>query len=158
MTFIERLSLCWRVLRAEPGNLLAHAERELPNAAGDEMQALMNRGLKELVLVFSTQWHSGFSAGYATSALEKLLRYQPLGPLTGEPEEWHEVGPGVFQNRRCSHVFKDATKFDGQASDLDGQVFREPSGLCYTNSESRVPVTFPYTPTTVYVDVEGEPA
>jgi len=47
-------------------------------------------------------------------------------------------------------VFKDET---GEAYDINGKVFREPSGSCYTSFESRVPVTFPYTPTTEYVDV-----
>ena len=151
--FLSRIELCWRILKVKPGNLFAHASRELPNSADDSMQAEMNKGLLELVLVFSTQGHSGFSASYAISALEKLLRFEPLGPLTGEPDEWTEVGPGVFQNKRCSHVFKDNSVFQGQAYDLNGRVFCEPNGTCFTNSESRVPITFPYTPIKTYVDV-----
>lgn len=153
MKLIERVALCWRVLRAEPSNLMAHADMELPRPDGDEMQSLMNQQLRELVLVFSTHGHSGFSASYAVGALEKLLRFEPLGPLTGEPEEWTEVGAGVFQNRRCSHVFKQADRFDGQAYDIDGRIFREPSGACYTNGNSFVPITFPYTPKREYVEV-----
>lgn len=153
MKFKHRFLLCWRILRAKPGNLLAHAERELPPDDGDEMQALMNTQLKDLILVFSTHGHSGFSAGYAISALEKLLRFKPLRPLTGEPDEWNEVSDGVFQNNRCSHVFKQADRFNGQAYDLDGKVFREPSGACFTSKDSMVPITFPYTPTTEYIDV-----
>ena len=150
----HRLELCWRILRAEPCNLLAHADRELPRPEpGDDMQQLMNQQLREMVLVFGTQGHSGFSAGYARAALDKLLAFEPIRPLTGEPDEWCEVGPGVFQNRRCSRVFKSADRFDGQAYDLDGKVFREPSGACFTSRDSMVPIVFPYTPTTVYVDV-----
>jgi hypothetical protein len=148
----KRIGLCWRILRSEPGNLLQHAERELPSG-GDEMQALMNSQLKEMILVFSTHGHSGFSASYARQMLDLLLQYKPLGPLTGEASEWNEVGPGVFQNNRCSRVFKSADRFDGQAYDIDAKVFREPSGACYTNSESAQPVVFPYTPATEYVDV-----
>lgn len=151
----DNLGLCWRILCAEPGNAYAHALRELPDPKGDEMQALMNKQLLEMVLVFTTHNHSGFSASYATRMLEKLLRLEPIGPLTGEPDEWHEAGPGVFQNKRCSRVFKDSCRFDGQAYDIAGRVFREPNGACYTGSESKVPVTFPYTPTTEYVDVPG---
>lgn len=158
MKLKQRLALCWRVLRAEPGNLLSHAERELPKADGDEMQALMNAQLKELILVFSTHGHSGFSASWARQSLDRLLAYQPLRPLTGEPGEWNEVGDGVFQNNRCSHVFKQDDRFNGQAYDLDGKVFREPSGACYTSKDSFTPIVFPYTPTRVYVDVPGEPA
>ena len=153
MKLTQRLALCWRILRAEPGNLLAHADRELPPADGDEMQALMNQGLRELVLVFGTQGHSGFSANWARQSLEKLLAYEPLRPLTGEPDEWAEVADGVFQNKRWSRVFKQADRFDGQAYDIDAKVFREPSGACYTGRESMVPVVFPYWPKTEYVDV-----
>lgn len=158
MKIKQRLALCWRILRAKPGNLLSHAERELPKADDDEMQALMNDQLKELILVFSTHGHSGFSASLARGCLDKLLGYQPLGPLTGEPSEWNEVSDGVFQNNRCSHVFKRNDRFDGQAYDIEGKVFREPSGACYTNSDSFTPILFPYTPARVYVDVPGEPA
>lgn len=152
MNYLDRIRLCYRILRATPGNLLSHANRELP-ASTDEMQTLMNQQLRELILVFSTHGHSGFSASYATSALEKLLRFQPLRPLTGESGEWNEVSPDVWQNNRCSHVFKQADRFDGQAYDLDGRVFREPNGACFTNCDSMTPITFPYTPTRVYVDV-----
>ena len=152
MKLQERIALAWRVLKYQPNNLMTHAEAELPPANGDEMQAAMNRDLRELVLVFASQRHSGFSAGYAVAVLEKLLRFKPLRPLTGEPDEWNEVGDGVFQNRRCSHVFKQADRYDGQAYDINGRVFREPNGTCYTNSESHVPIKFPYTPATEYVD------
>lgn len=153
MKLLDRLALCARILRAKPDNLMAHAQRELPPAKGDDMQAEMNRGLLELVLVFSTHGHSGFSAGYACSALEKLLRFQPLGPLTGEPDEWFDHGDGVLQNIRCSHVFKQPDRFNGQAYDIAGRIFREPSGACYTSSDSFVPITFPYTPKREYVEV-----
>ena len=83
MTFLQKLSLCYRILRERPGNLIAHAQAELPAPDGDEMQADMNRGLIELLTVFGTHGHSGFSAGYAVAALAKLLRFEPLGPLTG---------------------------------------------------------------------------
>lgn len=156
ISILKRLALCWRILRAQPSQCLKHAESELP-ASDDEMQKLMNDQIKEMVLVFSTHGHSGFSAGYAIRMLELILRFKPIGPLTGEPDEWIEVGDGVFQNRRYGSVFKQADRFNGQAYDIDGKVFREPSGVCYTSSESKVPITFPYTPTTEYVDVP-EPA
>lgn len=145
-------------------NMMAHARRELPDPNiydinqmapidVDEMQLEMNRGLLQLLAVFAAQGHSGFSASYATSMLEKLMRFEPLGPLTGADEEWFDHGDGMFQNMRCGHVFKQADRFDGQAYDLDGRIFREPSGSCYTNRDSMVPITFPYTPKREYVDV-----
>lgn len=147
---INKQKLCDQIMREEPDNLYAHALRELPAADGDEMQTAMNECLLQMVLVFSSQRHSGFSAGYAISALNKLLNFEPLGPLTGEDSEWVEVSEGTWQNNRCSHVFKDETG----AYDIDGRIFRTPGGGCYTNRDSRVYITFPYTPKREYVDVQ----
>lgn len=110
---------------------------------------MLGNAVMELVEKFSEQGHSGMSASIAVQAFERLARYEPLGPLTGADDEWTEVSEGVFQNRRCSHVFKE----NGEAYDIDGRIFREPSGACFTNRDSRVPVTFPYTPKREYVDV-----
>lgn len=148
MTFKQKLALCWRILRQKKTDLLAHADRELPVPAGDEMQALMNQQLREVILVFCTHGHSGFSASYARNALAKLLDYKPLGPLTGEDKEWVAVSVGLWQNNRCGRVFKDSAG----AYDSEGKVFRDSTG-CYTNSNSRVYVSFPYEPSTEYVDV-----
>lgn len=86
------------------------------------------------------------------SILTKLLDFQLLTPLTGGDEEWNEVADGVFQNKRCSHVFKQADRFDGKPYDIDGRIFREPNGCCYQNGESFVVIEFPYTPKREYVD------
>lgn len=149
MNLIERIRLAYRVLTAETGNLMAHAEAELP-PSDDEINAAMRLDLLEVVLVFGSQGHSGFSAGYARAALAKLLAFEPLGPLTGETHEWIEVGHGVFQNKRCGRLFKQADRFNGQAYDIDGIVWEDEDGSHFTNSESMVPVVFPYTPTTEY--------
>jgi hypothetical protein len=98
---------------------------------------------------FSKQGHSGSTAPYAVGVLEKLLMFEPLKPLTGEDDEWNEVGTGVFQNRRCSHVFK--SESDG-AYDIEGIIWRDADGCTFTSYESRVPVTFPYTPKREYRD------
>lgn len=154
MNLKSRIGLCLRILRAKPGNLLAHADRELPHIGTDEMGARMAENMRELVLVFSTQGHSGFSASYATRLLQTLLRFEPAAPLTGDAKEWMEVGPGIFQNTRCSRLFKDASRYGGLPYDLDAVVFREPNGACFTGKGSSQVVTFPYSPTTVYVDVD----
>lgn len=158
LTFKDKLRLCWRILRQEPGNIERHADRELrlllPD--GDEMNEAMRNDAQEMLLVFSTQGHSGFSAGYITGLIEKLMRFEPLLPLRGTDDEWNEVSEEDYQNNRCSHVFK--SKATGEAYDIDGRIFREPSGACFTSYESRVPVTFPYTPKREYVDVEASAA
>jgi hypothetical protein len=43
---------------------------------------------------------------------------------------------------------------NGNCYDSEGIIFREPNGVCYTSIDSRVPVVFPYTPKSKYVDVQ----
>lgn len=138
--------------------LVAYAEQEL-NLIGmhddDDMNGTMRRHLLHMIKEFSDEGHSGFSASYALQCLQKLLRFKPISPLTGDDDEWHDVssisGVPHFQNKRCGSVFKDGK--DGEAYDIDGKVFWEwakdedgnPFKSYYTGRESRVPVTFPYT-------------
>ena len=150
----------WR-FRNEPSSTERHAIREfkaagyLPiNECEDDPNKWIQENVLELIRVFSKQGHSGFSAPYCIETFKKLALHEPLVPLSGNDDEWNEVGDGVFQNNRCSHVFKQADRFDGQAYDIEGRIFREPNGGCYTSSGSHVPIAFPYTPTKEYVDVE----
>lgn len=118
----------------------------------DEMNDMMCEHILKMVDVFAEEGHSGFSAEYATSILQKLLRFEPLSPLTGEDDEWNEVDTEVYQNKRLSRVFKEGK--DGQAYDIHGKVFVEPDGCSYTSRDSSVYIEFPYTPKTEYVNVE----
>ncbi len=140
---------------------IQHAEREFL-AAGyvplnceqeDGPNKWIQENVIELLDVFSRQGHSGFSAPYCVETFRKLALHEPLVPLSGGDGEWNEVSYGLFQNNRCSHVFKDTRHFNGQAYDINGRIFRDPDGGCYTNMDSRVPVTFPYMPKSEYVDV-----
>ena len=137
--------------RRGPDNLVLHARRELGIAKISEAgyDGMLPDAVLELVELFGRQGHSGMSASLTTSLVEKLMRFEPLTPLTGADDEWNEVGEGEFQNRRCSHVFRGK---DG-AYDINGRVFREPDGVCFTSSDSFVPVEFPYVPKVEYVDV-----
>lgn len=136
-------------------NLTKHAEYELSLLGGKdcEMQQAINKNILEIVKIFSEEGHSGFSANYATNIINKLLRFEPITPLTGDESEWGEDfdGDGTRQNKRCSHVFIDK---DGKAYDINGRVFVEPDGCSYTNKDSSVYITFPYTPKTEYINVE----
>lgn len=125
----------------------------------DEMQQAICEHVLKLLDVFADEGHSGSSAPYAVGVFEKLAMFKPLVPLTGEDWEWTEVSEGCFQNKRCSRVFKQADRFNGQAYDIDGIVFfdwytdpetGEKSKSYFTGRDSFVPVTFPYTPTTEY--------
>jgi len=148
-----------------------HAERELDLIGmtdGGDMNGMMRKHILHMIEEFAKEGHSGFSASYAIQCLEKLLRFEPLSPLTGEDWEWFDVaemssGP-LWQNSRCSRVFKD----ENGAYDINGKVFwewytdpetGEKHKSHFTSKDSRVPVTFPYIPTTVYeeavVDRDG---
>lgn len=149
-------------------NLKKHALAEF-RAAGwvdengkfiDEMQEAICNHVLKLLEVFSSEGHSGSSAPYAINMFEKLAKFEPLVPLTGEDWEWNEVSNGVFQNKRCSHVFKQADRFDGQPYDIDAVVFwswytddnGEKFKSYFTNSDSFRAITFPYTPKREYVE------
>jgi hypothetical protein len=146
-------------------SLLHHAKRELDIIGMTESTDSMDKSMRDHILhmieEFSKEGHSGFSASYAISCLQKLLRFEPLSPLTGEDSEWCNVseasGYTLYQNNRCSRIFKD----DKGCYDIDGKVFveyfiddnGERSSCTFTNIDSRVPVVFPYVPKTEYVDV-----
>jgi len=107
----------------------------------DEMQELICNQVMELLDLFGTHGHSGTTAPYARTMFDKLSSYEPIAPLTGEDWEWIEVGKGVYQNKRCGHVFKE----NGQAYDSEGIIFKDKDGY-FQSKGSRVNINFPYTP------------
>lgn len=168
-------------------NLEDHARRELELAGWFDEDGFYGRDMGDAVLalikVFSDQDHSGMSAGICASLFEKLSKFEPLTPLTGEDDEWNDIteqyfvakvisngvpdspepseivdlinrdtGPsGIqYQNKRCSHVFKDVTG----VYDSKGKLFKDKKGDISQRRESRVYITFPYTPKTEIVEVE----
>lgn len=150
-------------------NLHEHALREF-KAAGwtddkgsfdEPMQELLCKQILELLDLFSEHGHSGSSAPYAIGLFTKLAEFKPIVPLTGKDFEWNEVGKGVYQNNRCSAVFKDNSRFDGKPYYLDAVVFWEwfedddgKSKSHFTNGDSAKVIKFPYTPKTVYKQVK----
>lgn len=133
-------------------NLVRHAEVELAAAGlvGPDAQyeGMVAEAVLELVRVFAKHGHSGYSASIVRKVFAKVAGFEPLCPLTGADDEWCEVGDGLFQNKRCSHVFKE----NGIAYDSEGRIFRDPDGTTWQNRDSRVAVTFPYTPSAEIVD------
>jgi len=127
----------------------------------DPMQGMIFRHVLKLLDVFHDEHHSGTSAPYAVNLFKRLAMFETIAPLTGAEDEWIEYRDGGFQNRRCSHVFKDKDRFDGQAYDSEGKIFVEVSKdedgkerrVSFTSRDSRVPVTFPYTPKREYVEL-----
>ena len=100
-------------------NLVKHAKKELELAGlfdkDSDYDGMLGESALEIVKVFAKQGHSGFSAEVTTQLVEKLMRYEPLTPLTYEPDEWNDVskesGSPMWQNKRKSSVFsKDGGK------------------------------------------------
>lgn len=135
-------------------NLVTHAKRELELADLTSKDSNYNSMIADAVIAliqcFAAQGHSGSSASMVSDIFNKLSKFKPLTPLTGEHDEWNEVDEGLLQNNRCSHVFKNSK---GETYDIYGIIFRDENGTCYTESNgSSVPIEFPYTPLTRYVD------
>jgi len=152
--------------------LIEHALKEFEiagwmNENGEFLDSMQNdicNNILELLKVFSDQGHSGGSAYYCLDIFSKLGRFQNLTPLTGNDDEWNCINDErtnnvpIYQNKRSSHVFKQADRFEGKAYDIDGKIFWEWSTdgddfykSYFTSSDSFVPIEFPYTPSSVYV-------
>ena len=139
-------------------SLVEYAKAELDRIKKDKdgMQELINKDILDIIEVFAKQDHSGFSAGYTTQMVERLMRYKPITPLTGEPNEW-EKGSG--QNKRCSSVFK----YGDIAYDNDAIIVSDNGGITwFTSGRFRKQITFPYIPPTkpekVYIEYKKDVA
>lgn len=125
LTF-SRVTLTWGDERIEvpftgtalEESLVQHAETEIKKAALDspesDYEGMLGNEILRIVRTFSEAGHSGGSAAMTIAALEKLLRYEPLTPLTSDPDEWMQVqGPStqfpesedLWQSRRNPAAF-----------------------------------------------------
>lgn len=112
-------------------SLIDQARRELNliNFGEDDARVMI-----ELLEKFFDQWDSGGAVYAVAPILQRLIAGKPLSPLTGADDEWVEVGPAVFQNKRCGTVFKDPRFHEGKlAYNIDA-------------ADPRAPITFPYWP------------
>ena len=142
-------------------NLVDYAKDELKRIgmidSGEPYNDLATKAILDLIELFASQGHSGFTAPYVINAFKRLAMFKPLSPLTGEDDEWNDVGGGLNQNNRYSAVFKDK---DGAAYNIEGKVFTDDGEVWYGCGDSRVNVTFPYVvpdePECVYRNKEQE--
>jgi hypothetical protein len=66
-----------------------------------------NETIIKVVEAFASYGHSGGSASVAIPMINDLLQFKNLTPLTDNPLEWNEVGPGMWQSSRNSEAFSD---------------------------------------------------
>lgn len=74
-------------------------------AEGDFYGGMTGRAVMDLVSLFAEQDHSGLSASLVADLFRQLVMFEPLGPLTDDPDEWMEVTDGLWQSRRKPSAF-----------------------------------------------------
>lgn len=145
--------------------MIEYAKRELKYLldSKEEYDNRMAENVLELLNVFANQGHSGFSAPWCVQLFSRLARYKPLGPLTGEDDEWEEVEHSyhLFQNKRYSAVFKEGK--DGKAYNIEARTFSDDGGeTWFWSRDSWKFIDFPYVvpnePEKVILNKEGTDA
>ena len=126
-------------------NLVDYAKDELKRIgmidSGEACNDWATKAILDLIELFASQGHSGFTAPYVVKAFSRLAMFKPISPLTGKDDEWDDIDDGFFQNKRYASVFKDK---DGTAYNIKGKVFTDDGELWYINRDSSENVTFPY--------------
>lgn len=122
----------------------------------DGTQGAMCVNILELLEVLGNQGHSGSTGSYTLALFNQLADYKPITPLQGTDDEWNDVGNDLYQNNRCSSVFKQGK--NGIAYNMMGRTFSEYNGLNgnFLSFESDVYIEFPYIPKTEIIVFEGE--
>lgn len=124
--------------RTHDSNLVAFAESELERIMPGYSNAEERDYMISVIEVFASYGHSGGSASVMIPMIQRLMTFTPLSPLTGEEDEWMVVDDNhdfiLFQNKRCSTVFRNKYK--------DGRLDH-----CYDIDGDRVKnIQFPYDP------------
>ena len=126
-------------------NLVDYAKEELKRIgmidSGEPYNDIVTKAILDLIELFDSQGHSGFTASYTVNVFKRLAMYEPLTPLTGEDSEWNEIEPGHYQNKRYSAVFKEK---DGKAYNIHGKIFTDDGETWYSNKDSHTEINFPY--------------
>jgi hypothetical protein len=122
----------------------------------DEMQEMICKNMLDIIEIFEKQGHTNSTSSYVIGHLTQLLKYEPIAPLTGEDSEWNSINNDKYQNKRCSHVFKEGK--DGKAYDSEAIVFynerSDGSKSHFVSRDSIQFIEFPYTPKPKFVKSE----
>jgi hypothetical protein len=124
-------------------SIIEHAKSELAAINFGEEDSAVMIGLLEK---FLDQWDSGGAVFCAAPVFVRLLKGQPLAPLTGADDEWFDpMGDGIMlQNKRCGSVFKNWRDANGRLSENAGQGALKIHDIDNPSWDG----TFPYDPTT----------
>lgn len=89
-------------------NLVDHARREL-ELIGEDPDTIT--GYLNVIQAFVDMGHSGGSASVAIPVINRLLQFENLTPLTGDPSEWNHIAdemagqPDLWQSARNPEAF-----------------------------------------------------
>lgn len=90
------------------GMMTDHARSELELVGQFDEDPRFAQSLVAAVSAFESYGgHSGGSAAVGISMLHDLLCLKNLSALTSDPDEWAEVGHGLWQNRRSGEAFSE---------------------------------------------------
>lgn len=165
-------------------NAQSFAARELDllskSATDPENRPLIEEFRDEILALCEKFGNSGQSGGSApftaaaiSSAIKKLLLFEPICPITGFDEEWVDVSqysPGeiYYQNSRCSSLFREgvnepssyiyAIVWQGERKydTFTGTVYLD-NTFSERIGSSQYVKAFPFTPKTFYIDVVYTP-
>jgi hypothetical protein len=145
-------------------NLMNFAQSELKIAGlfddDSDYNGAIATAIMELMNVFSKQEHSGFSGSMVIDLFKKLAKFQPITPIMGTDDEWTDCEDNLYQNKRCSAIFKNGK--DGEPYYIDAIVWQGEEGWdnftgCINKYKSFQHIkSFPFVPKTFYVDVIKE--
>ena len=151
-------------MKFEKSHLYQHAIKEF-KALGykpiKECEPGPDKQLQEDVLAllkeFYNQGHSGTSSTFCLEYFRRLAKLEPASPLTGEDDEWNLVETTkeyqLYQNNRCSRVFKEIRDNKSISYDLDGYIFYDENDYTFSSKYSRKKIIFPYLTSTQYINV-----
>jgi hypothetical protein len=160
-------------------NTQKFAKQELDILAATVPDAIVTPFAKEILALceaFGNSGQSGGSAPYTASAISQAVKHlmlqEPICDITGHESEWCDVsescgGSIMYQNRRCSALFKDGVETKAHylnsvvwkgVEDWDtftGSVYVDNVGFELIGSSHFV--KFPFKPKTFYIDVVRVP-
>ena len=102
---------------------------------------LLEKCIIEIIEILEKPEYKEIPENFILEFLKRLMLYMPLTELTGEDDEWVEIGDNLFQNKRCRTVFKE----NEECYDSEGIYFYdEKNDTYYTSKNSRIKIDFPY--------------
>src|SRR5690606_2483646 len=82
---------------------------------------------------FGNSGQSGGSAPYTASSLsnmiKKLCLFETVTPILDSDDEWVNIYDNIYQNKRCSGLFKDGK--DGSPHYIDAIIKKDQNGNCW---------------------------